>query len=584
MHDHSSTSGRFRRTIKLLRALISYHPGLFSISMAGAALFAVCTVASSWLLRWIIDEVIVRRFDSHHFSLSRTLTAVALLLGLSLIRACGVIVRRSFAGRAQWRTAQSLTDEVVDVLVRQSPQWHRQQSTGDLLTRAGVDVDASVAVMAPLPYASSVILMMVIAGYGLISNDAALGIAATAVFPLLIGLNVLYQRRVDKWFDIAQGELGSLSAAVHESFEGVTVVKAFGAENRETERLALIASRVQNARVEAIRLRSLFEAALDFVPNLTNICLVVGGAFRVRSGDLTVGELASFIYMFTLLVFPLRLIGYALSEMPRSQAGFGRIQTLRLSPILTDPRSKYLRSDSALKLESVAIGHDSEHVLLRDFSASFQPGTFTALVGYTGCGKSTFLQSLAGTIPCLAGDISIPGKDISLVFQEPFLFGTSVRDNVCMGEKLEEREIFWSLAVAEADFVHQLPQGIDTIIGERGVGLSGGQRQRIALARAIIRRPQILLLDDTTSALDPNTEMKVLKNIEEELSDAVVIAVASRPSLIGMADEVMFFHQEIMVGPSQHLELLVQSGPYRALMQAYERPIEQVSPLSKELL
>jgi ABC-type multidrug transport system fused ATPase/permease subunit len=552
--------------------------------MGGAALFAVCTVASSWLLRWIIDEVIVRRFDSQHFSLSRTLAAVGLLLSLSLIRAGGVIVRRSFAGRAQWRTAQSLTDEVVDVLVQQPPQWHRQQSTGDLLTRAGVDVDASVAVMAPLPYASSVILMMVIAGYGLISNDAILGIAATAIFPLLIGLNVLYQRRVDKWFDIAQGELGSLSAAVHESFEGVTVVKAFGAENRETERLAVIASRVQDARVEAIRLRSLFEAALDFVPNLTNICLVIGGAFRVRSGDLSVGELASFIYMFTLLVFPLRLIGYALSEMPRSQAGFDRIQTLRLSPMLTDPRLKYAREGTALEMRSVSVGHDPEHVLLNDFSATFQPGTFTALVGYTGCGKSTFLQSLAGVIPFVCGEISSPGNNVCLVFQEPFLFGTSVRDNVCMGEPFGDEEINWSLAVAEADFVHQLPQGVDTIIGERGVGLSGGQRQRIALARAIIRRPQVLLLDDTTSALDPNTEMKVLKNIENELSDAVVIAVASRPSLIGMANYVMFFHQETIIGPSQHLELLVQSGPYRALMQAYERPTEQVSAQSKDLL
>jgi len=552
--------------------------------MAGAALFAVCTVASSWLLRWIIDEVIVRRFDTQHLSLSRTLTAVALLLGLSLIRAGGVIVRRSFAGRAQWRTAQSLTEEVVDVLVDQPPQWHRQQSTGDLLTRAGVDVDASVAVMAPLPYASSVILMMVIAGIGLISNDVALGIAATLVFPLLIGLNVLYQRRVDKWFDVAQDELGSLSAAVHESFEGVTVVKAFGAEYRETERLAVIASRVQNARVVAIRLRSLFEAALDFVPNLTNICLVIGGAFRVRSGDLTVGELASFIYMFTLLVFPLRLIGYALSEMPRSQAGFTRIQTLRLSLKITDPRSKYLTADNALHINAVSIGHDLGHVLLRDFSASFQPGTFTALVGYTGCGKSTLLQSIAGTIPLLQGEIYVPGKQVHIVFQEPFLFGTSVRDNVCMGEQFEDHEIFWALAVAEADFVHQLPQGIDTIIGERGVGLSGGQRQRIALARAVIRHPRVLLLDDTTSALDPNTEIKVLKNIENELRASVVIAVASRPSLIGMADHVMFFDQESMLGPSQHLELLVQSGAYRALMQAYERPIELFLTESQDLL
>ena len=542
--------------------------------MAGAAVFAICTVGSSWLLRWIIDEVIVTRFDTNTFSLSQTLTAVGLLIGLSLIRACGVVVRRSFAGRAQWRTAQSLTDEVVDVIVKQPPQWHRQQSTGDLLTRAGVDVEASVAVMAPLPYASSVILMMAIAAVGLISTDTALGLAATAVFPALIALNVLYQRRVDKWFDIAQGELGVLSAAVHESFEGVTVVKAFGAENRETERLAIIASRVQNARIEAIRLRSLFEAALDFVPNLTNICLVVGGAYRVRSGDLSVGELASFIYMFTLLVFPLRLIGYALSEMPRSQAGFDRIQSLRKSPIVEDPRSLFTHGSSSLVLDSVSFGYDDTNILFQNVSASFTPQSFTAIVGYTGSGKSTFVQSLAGISPIFSGSVTTADQSISFVFQEPFLFGTSVRDNVCLGESFSDEDVDWALRIAEADFVQALPQGVDTVIGERGVGLSGGQRQRIALARAVIRRPSILILDDTTSALDPNTEVKVLRNIKSGLPKSMVIAVASRPSLIGMADQIMFFDQGSIHGPTTHVELLIQNESYRSLMQAYEEPQE----------
>lgn len=546
--------------------------------MAGAALFAVCTVASSWLLRWVIDDVIVQRFDTDTFSLQKTLTAVGLLVGLSLIRACGVIIRRSFAGRAQWRTAQSLTEEVVDVLVEQPPQWHREQSTGDLITRAGVDVEASVAVMAPLPYASSVILMMVIAAYGLISNDVALGIAATAVFPFLIGLNVMYQRKVDRWFDIAQGELGSLSAAVHESFEGVAVVKAFGAENRETERLAIIASRVQSARIEAIKLRSLFEAGLDFVPNFTNICLVIGGAFRVRSGDLTVGELASFIYMFTLLVFPLRLIGYALSEMPRSQAGFARIQQLRTSPRLHDPRSTALVAEDDFSIDSLSIGHHLDQPIMSNITTTFTPGSFNAIVGYTGCGKSTLLQTIAGIIPPLSGTVSIPKSSVTLVFQEPFLLATSVRDNICMGVDFADSAIHWALNIAEAEFVQQLPQGLDTVIGERGVGLSGGQRQRIALARAIIRRPSVLLLDDTTSALDATTEVNVLNNIKRELSQAIVIAVASRPSVIGMADSVMFMNRDEIFGPAQHLEILVQNSAYRELMQAYERPKTEPKP------
>ena len=352
------------------------------------------------------------------------------------------------------------------------------------------------------------------------------------------------------------------------------MVKAFGAENRETERLAIIASRVQSARIAAIRLRSLFEAALDFVPNMTNICLVVGGAFRVRSGDLSVGELASFIYMFTLLVFPLRLIGYALSEMPRSQAGFDRIQNLRLSPVINDPRSLFTHDDDVLVLHSASIGYDANNILFENVSASFAPQSFTAIVGYTGCGKSTFVQSLAGITPILSGSISGPSRLTSFVFQEPFLFGTSVRDNVCMGREFSDDDLWWALEIAEADFVHELPQGVDTIIGERGVGLSGGQRQRIALSRAIIQRPKILILDDTTSALDPNTEFKVLRSIKSRLPNSTVIAVASRPSLIAMADQIMFFDQGVIYGPATHIELLVQNVAYRSLMQAYESPAD----------
>jgi ATP-binding cassette subfamily B protein len=225
-------------------------------------------------------------------------------------------------------------------------------------------------------------------------------------------------------------------------------------------------------------------------------------------------------------------------------------------------------------LDSVSIGYDDTIILFRNVSASFTPQSFTAIVGYTGSGKSTFVQSLAGITPILSGSISGPSRLTSFVFQEPFLFGTSVRDNVCMGREFSDDDLRWALEIAEADFVHELPQGVDTIIGERGVGLSGGQRQRIALARAVIQRPKILILDDTTSALDPNTEAKVLQSIKLRLPDSTVIAVASRPSLIAMADQIMFFDQGVIYGPATHIELLVQNVAYRGLMQAYESPAD----------
>lgn len=352
------------RALSLIKELVSYHPGLFFISMVGASVFAVCTVASSWALRWVIDEALLPRFDQGSNDRRTLLIGVTALIAIALARAGGVIVRRTWAGKTQWRTAESITGEVVDRLAAQPAPWHRRQRTGDLITRAGVDVEATVAVLAPLPYASSVLLMMFVAAIGLIALDTVLGTLAVAVFPLLILANVQYQRRVDEWFALAQAELGSLSSATHESFEAVSVVKAFGAEHRETERLSTIATRVRAARVRAIGLRSTFEMLLDMLPNVTNVIMVLVGVHRVDAGHLTIGGLSSFIYLFALLVFPLRLVGYALSELPRSQAGRSRIHSLMDQPIVRDPRTSISELDdmtlehgSCVRLSSVSARH-----------------------------------------------------------------------------------------------------------------------------------------------------------------------------------------------------------------------------------
>ena len=259
---------------------------------------------------------------------------------------------------------------MVDKVVDQPAPWHRRQSTGDVITRAGIDAEAATAVLAPLPYASSVVVLVFLSATWLLIVDLPLGGAAVCVFPVLIALNVTYQRRVDRYFDEAQDELGKLSAAVHESFEAVHVVKAFGAERRETERLAVIASRLRRARLETVRLRSVFESLLDGLPTIVNVLLLVGGAYRVRAGAMSVGELLSFIYLFTLLVMPLRLIGFALSELPHSQAGWQRIVELVDSPTEPDPARALRRgATNDVVLDDVVATHDGERDVLRGVTA-----------------------------------------------------------------------------------------------------------------------------------------------------------------------------------------------------------------------
>ncbi|MCU1361954.1 MAG: putative transporter permease/ATP-binding protein [Ilumatobacteraceae bacterium] len=573
--EQSQRVGIWRPAFRLIRALVRHHKRLFFIAVAGASVFAACTVLSAEIVGRITDDLVRPRFEQGSVKVGTVIAVLGALVLVGIIRAAGVVVRRTWAGRTGWRIAESLTAEVVDHVVAQPAPWHRRQSTGDIITRAGVDTEAATAVLQPLPFASSVVVMLLLSAVWLVLTDPVLGLAAVCVFPLLIALNLVYQRRVDRYFSQAQVEIGNLSSAVHESFDAVNIVKAFGAERRETERLAVIASRLREARRNTVRLRSTFESLLDGVPSVVNILLLIGGAYRVRSGDLTVGELTSFIYLFTLLVFPLRLIGFALSELPHSQAGWDRMRQLLDEPIEADPAlALHRHSSHGVQLRDVHVTHDGERDVLQGIDADIGAGLTVAVVGATGSGKTTLVHAIAGLVDVASGSITVPDHDAgaitALVFQEPFLFAGSVRQNVTLGLPLDDDAVRIALATAEASFVDELLDGLDTILGERGVGLSGGQRQRIALARALVRRPALLLLDDTTSALDPSTEARVLANLRATLADTTVIAVASRPSTIALADEVLYLVDGVVVAHGPHDRLMESSDHYRELMQAFE--------------
>jgi ATP-binding cassette, subfamily B, bacterial len=569
--------GTFRAAWHLLRLLLKGHKRLFFTAVAGAAVFAACTVLSAEIVGRITDDLIRPRFEEGSVGTGTVALVLGALILVGIVRGAGVVVRRVWAGRTVWRIAEKLTADVIDRVVEQPAPWHRRQSTGDLITRAGVDTEAATAVLQPLPFASSVVVMLVLSAVWLVLTDPVLGLAAVLVFPVMIGLNIFYQRHVDQYFDAAQVELGKLSSAVHESFDGVHVVKAFGAERRETERLAVIASRLRQARIETVRLRSAFEALLDGVPNIVNVGLLIGGAYRVRAGALSVGELTSFIYLFTLLVFPLRIIGYAFSELPRSQAGWARLRQLLDEPVEVDPASRLRRRPgNAVDIAGVVVSHDGERDVLQGVDAHVDAGRTVAVVGSTGAGKTTLVDAIAGLVDTSAGSITVPDGFTAVVFQEPFLFAGSVRDNVALGAPIDDDAIRTALATAEAAFVDELPDGLDTIVGERGVGLSGGQRQRIALARALVRRPGLLLLDDTTSALDPTTEARVLANLRATLRDTTVIAVASRPSTIALADEVLYLADGVVVAHGTHDELMASSTDYAELMQAFEHDRDEI--------
>ena len=569
----ADAKGRLGEAAKLVNQIVRFHPRLFVIAVSGAALFAICTVASSIGLKWMIDRVILVRFEKGEVDLAALIAGSAIVIGIGLLRALGVVVRRSFAGRTEWRTCETITEKVIDHIVKQPIKWHRQRMTGDIVARCGVDADATVAVLAPLPFSTSVLVMMVVSAGWMLYVDIPLGLLAIVVFPILLTLNIGYQRRIDRFYNLAQKELGTLSEAVHESFDGVMVVKSFGAEGRETEKLARISSRLKDARISAIGVRSIFEAMLDVVPTLINVLLIVLGAFRVKSGDMSVGDLSSFIYLFTLLIFPLRIIGYLFSEIPHSVAGWRRIREVLDEELLADPILRIDRAQAgvAIEIKELCFSHQDGSPVLKNLSMKIQQGKVVALVGATGCGKSTLLHLISGLIEPISGSLAVQAGGVALVFQEAFLFAESLRYNITLDADISNERVTKAISAAQCqDFISDLEQGLETMMGERGVSLSGGQRQRVALARAIAQDRPVLLLDDTTSALDPKTESNVISSLRGISTGRTLLIVASRPSTIALADEVFFMADGRIVDQGTHQSLLEKSEPYRLLISAFE--------------
>ena len=310
----------------MVRAEVHLHPRPFLLAVTGAAVFALATVASAWAVRWVTDEVIVPRFEQGTVSTRNVVIGCLAIIAIGLVRAVGVVVRRTNAGIAQWRILATLRTDVVDRYQSQPLSWFQEHPTGALVAHAGVDTEAATEVLAPLPYSSGVVVMVVVATIGLFLIDPVLGAIALVLFPALGLLNVYYERRVTGPADEAQDRIGDVTTFVHESFDGALVVKALGAEEHESARLEPKVAALRDAKIKVARLRATFESLLDAVPSLANVVLVVAGAYRVRAGAMTVGDVTAVVYLFTLLVWPLRLIGFVLAELPRSLAGWERVR------------------------------------------------------------------------------------------------------------------------------------------------------------------------------------------------------------------------------------------------------------------
>jgi len=570
-----------RRGIGILIGAVREQPRVFAISLGGSLAYGLMIIAQAYVLGAITGRVVAPAIRTGRTSASVLAVSVLAILGVAFVKIAGIVARRLGAGVMQYRLQGDYRRRVTRRYLQLPLVWHSRHSTGELLSTANSDVEALWYPIAPFPFAVGVLVIIVVTVGLLLATDWLLAVIGMLVFPTVVATNTAYARRMSPRVTRAQQLRGEVSGIAHESFEGALVVKTLGREQQETDRFAARAYELRDALVRVGRLRGLFDPMLEAIPNLGTLLVLVVGVSRESTGTLV-----RVAYLFGLLAFPLRAIGWALAEVPRSVVGHERVQrVLRASGQLAAGDGPAPSGDGPVRLRAngVSYAYAGHPPVLHGVSFEVAAGRTVALVGSTGSGKSTLVSLLVRLIDPDRGAVSFDGIDLrslrrgevartaALVAQHTFLFDDTVRGNVTLGANITDERVWAALRIAQAEgFVAALAGGLDSVIGERGTTLSGGQRQRLSLARAIVRRPRLLVLDDATSSVDPSVEQAILTGLRARAAPATTVVVAYRKASIALADEVLFLDHGRIADRGEHLELLTRNAAYRRIVSAYD--------------
>ena len=570
---------------------IKREPWIFSLSTVGSLLFGALTVADAWVLGWSTDHVVLPAYKTGDVDSSMLWAILALFVGVALLRAVGIVARRLGAGIMQYRMQAHSRRAVTRQYLSLPMEWHQQHPTGELLSNANSDVEAAWGPIAPLPMAVGTVAMMVIAVVQMFLADMVLALVGVLVFPAVVLANLAYQRLASPLMTRAQELRAEVSEIAHESFDGAMVVKTLGREREETARFAAQANELRDINIRAGAIRAAFDPTLAALPNIGVLVVLAVGVNRVLHGHTDPGDVVTIAYLLTIVSFPIRSIGWLLGEFPRSVVGFRRVSRVLEAtgqmPFGTASLTDTPGQGARLQVEHLGYEYVAGQRLLDDLSFEVAPGRSLAVVGATASGKSTLTSLLTRLIDPARGRILVDGvdvrdlaagelsADVAVVPQTAFLFDDDVRGNVTLGADVPDEDVWAALRDAQADgFVAALPRGLDTRLGERGTSLSGGQRQRISLARALVRQPRLLILDDATSAVDPEVEQRILAALRrsghDRPGDATLVVVAYRKATIALADEVVYLLDGRIADRGTHDELLARNPAYARLVNAYE--------------
>jgi ATP-binding cassette subfamily B protein len=569
---------RRRAAWRFVRAVVRSEVGGVAGAVVSGLFWQTGAILAPLIVSYTIDHGVVPR-DRHTL-----LVWLLALLGVGLLEVVAGGLRHIFAIRNRSATDRRVRDAIFAHALRLDPSYHDRVGPGELMSRASSDSEHVARMMDAIGHTIGYALTVVAVAVVMLVLDVRLALVVLIPLPLVSVAAWAYSQRYDARTRRLQEAWASAATLVEETVSGIRVVKGLGAGTALSGRFRTRSDEIVGRALDVARLDAVFNPILEALPLLGITAVLWVGGRQVTSGSLSLGTFVAFNAYVVMLVWPLRVLGQRVSTLQKALAASARItEVLETEPRLREQRhpvelEQPVRGD--VRLEAVRFGHAGDKPVLDGLDLEIRAGESVALVGATGSGKSTVAGLLARLYDPDGGRVLLDGRDlrerrladvrraVALVFEETFLFSESVRENIRFGHpEADDAAVARAAELAgAAEFIAQLPEEYETVLGERGFSLSGGQRQRIAIARAILADPAVLVLDDATSAVDATKEHEIRAALAEVMRGRTTLVIAHRPATIALADRVAVLERGRIVEDGAHAELLARSPRYRALL------------------
>ena len=566
----------FKKALNFYKAEIIENKRNFIIAMSSAVLWCFLVVIQPYLIKMIIDEGIITGNQRNLI----VLISFMVLAGYS--RAVSIGTRRYFGMHVSYNVEAGIRNKIFTHMQKLAFNYHDKVPTGELMARASSDASQVRLAFAIAPLATANIFLLLILSITLLTLSLPLGAIVILSIPAVLWLASNFSSKaLDVSLKVKEAE-ARMTTEVEEQLGGIRVVKAFGNEEYASSKVESAVSNIYDTSLDYLKLRTRFVPMFELIPMIITLAVLILGGYLSINELISLGEFIAFTQYVFLLLWPLRITAWFLSEIPSSVAAGTRIlELLDEVPLITDNESTEslpTDGDGSISFNQVNFKYGKEKIF-DDLSFSIDGKKTVAIVGATGSGKSTLAYLLPRLYEVESGTIEIDGvnindlklnelrSNVSLAFEESFLFSNSARENIALGlgdatqEEVEEA----ALTARAHEFISLLPESYETKVGERGYGLSGGQRQRIALARAILRKPRILILDDALSAVDASTEEEIRSELKSVMNNMTTLIITNRAPTIELCDEVVFIENGTVKAQGTHTELIDNIESYKSL-------------------